>query len=118
MNSLDVMNAKAGERAQLLLELAQGLYKEVQSQAGTSAGEVESEGESEGESQAEEGEGESEGEEENDTWVQCDECDKWRRLECKGDEVPDVWCCSMNPNPDFNTCEALEESWEVVSDKE
>ena len=45
VTALDVMNAKAGERAQLLLELAQGLYKEVQSQAGTSAGEVESEGE-------------------------------------------------------------------------
>ena len=31
-------------------------------------------------------------------WVQCEKCDKWRRLppRIKAEELPDVWYCSMN----------------------
>ena len=45
-------------------------------------------------------------------WVQCEKCDKWRRL-LAGTPAPDeetAWFCSMNPDEDRNTCEAEEES--------
>lgn len=31
-------------------------------------------------------------------WVQCEKCDKWRRLppRIKAEDLPDVWYCSMN----------------------
>ena len=45
------------------------------------------------------------------TWVQCDLCDKWRRLP-PGEEyenLPDKWFCSMNPDGLRNTCEKPQE---------
>ena len=37
---------------------------------------------------------------ENDTWVQCDECEKWRMLppfiNIDEDDLPDTWFCEMN----------------------
>ncbi|XP_054643460.1 MORC family CW-type zinc finger protein 3a isoform X2 [Dunckerocampus dactyliophorus] len=45
------------------------------------------------------------------TWVQCDSCQKWRKLpdgiDCS--RLPDNWFCHMNPEPQFRNCEVLEE---------
>lgn len=47
------------------------------------------------------------------TWVQCDHpsCGKWRYLADIIDptELPEKWYCSMNQDPDHNSCEAAEE---------
>ena len=44
------------------------------------------------------------------TWVQCEACDKWRRLShLKPDQVPDEWYCSMNQDPQRDSCDAPEE---------
>ena len=44
----------------------------------------------------------------NGTYVQCslESCGKWRYLEGYEDpsQIPDIWECSMNPNPVFNSC--------------
>lgn len=46
--------------------------------------------------------------EEEVAWVQCDDCDKWRRLyNTREDEVPDNWCCALHP--DGITCETSED---------
>ncbi|XP_053483641.1 MORC family CW-type zinc finger protein 3 isoform X2 [Ictalurus furcatus] len=45
------------------------------------------------------------------SWVQCDECLKWRKLP-DGIEttlLPDKWFCRMNPDPQFRTCAVVEE---------
>ncbi|CAH9113778.1 unnamed protein product [Cuscuta epithymum] len=49
----------------------------------------------------------------DETWVQCDACRRWRRL----DDVSTMdssraWFCSMNTDPLFQTCSAPEESWD------
>ena len=31
-------------------------------------------------------------------WVQCDACDKWRRLTETGRALPAVWRCELNPD--------------------
>nr|XP_057937266.1 MORC family CW-type zinc finger protein 3a [Doryrhamphus excisus] len=45
------------------------------------------------------------------TWVQCDSCQKWRKLpdgiDCS--RLPDSWFCHMNPEPQFRNCEVEEE---------
>lgn len=45
----------------------------------------------------------------NGTYVQCslERCGKWRYLEGYEDpsQIPDIWECSMNPNPLSNSCE-------------
>ena len=85
---------------------------------GESEGGDEGEGGAEGEGEAEGSEGE-EGESGDDaglhTWVQCDACDKWRKIECRKDEVPDEWYCHMNPDTAYNSCQAQEEQ---VSEEE
>ena len=46
-------------------------------------------------------------------WVQCDHpnCQKWRRIPtANGDDLGDEpWYCSMNPDPNMNSCGAIEE---------
>ena len=46
-----------------------------------------------------------------DTWVQCDDCNKWRRIVCgSGDELPDKWVCALSTDPLRSSCEVEEES--------
>ena len=45
-------------------------------------------------------------------WVQCDKCEKWRRLppRISPEDLPDVWYCSMNTwDVNLATCTAVEE---------
>ena len=65
---------------------------------------------------AEEAEKEKEGEE---RWVQCERCDKWRRLtsQAEEEEEAEAWVCSLNPDPDFNRCEAPQEFSDEVIDR-
>ena len=45
-------------------------------------------------------------------WVQCDECEKWRRVspQISADNLPDVWYCSMNTwDLNLALCTALED---------
>jgi len=49
-------------------------------------------------------------------WVQCESCQKWRRLPADGsiksESLPDVWYCSMNTwNKDEASCVADEENY-------
>ncbi|XP_076015216.1 MORC family CW-type zinc finger protein 3-like isoform X1 [Genypterus blacodes] len=45
------------------------------------------------------------------SWMQCDDCLKWRKqpdgISSKG---PEKWFCYLNPDPEFRSCEAEEES--------
>ncbi|XP_038172993.1 MORC family CW-type zinc finger protein 4 isoform X1 [Arvicola amphibius] len=45
------------------------------------------------------------------TWVQCDECLKWRRLPGKVDPstLPARWFCYYNPHPKYRRCSVPEE---------
>ena len=49
-------------------------------------------------------------------WVQCEnkKCLKWRHLakEAAG-SLPDVWYCSMHPNPSLQSCDTPEEQWQL-----
>jgi hypothetical protein len=45
-------------------------------------------------------------------WVQCEKCDKWRKLppHISADELPEVWYCNMNKwNPSSASCDAPED---------
>ncbi|KAG9348790.1 hypothetical protein JZ751_029107 [Albula glossodonta] len=44
-------------------------------------------------------------------WVQCDTCQKWRKLPDGIDakKLPKEWFCQMNPDPQYRTCQAEEE---------
>lgn len=56
---------------------------------------------------------------ENLEWVQCEKCEKWRKLppHVSADELPDVWYCSMNTwNPDSASCTAPEDKAEGLTD--
>ena len=56
-------------------------------------------------------------EEENDTWVQCDRCTKWRRLELSGSAaLPEEWSCDLNPNRAFASCQIAEEICEIAEE--
>ncbi|XP_059418057.1 MORC family CW-type zinc finger protein 3a isoform X2 [Carassius carassius] len=46
------------------------------------------------------------------TWVQCDECQKWRKLpDCIDmNKLPEKWFCRLNPDPLFRRCEQEEEA--------
>lgn len=45
----------------------------------------------------------------NITWVQCDNCNKWRMLsEGTGEELPDKWYCKDNVDLDHNSCDRPE----------
>jgi len=47
--------------------------------------------------------------EENFAWVQCDACDKWRRLmNTKEEDVPEQWECKLHP--DGITCQTAEDA--------
>jgi hypothetical protein len=65
----------------------------------------------------EEGEGEEEEQDEADDWVQCEQCEKWRRLPPKSNpnypkELAERWSCFMNTWEDgMGTCSAPEESF-------
>ena len=55
----------------------------------------------------------------NVEWVQCEKCDKWRKLppHISADELPDVWYCSMNTwNPGAASCSAPEDKAEGLQD--
>ncbi|KAL6089880.1 hypothetical protein STEG23_030380, partial [Scotinomys teguina] len=45
------------------------------------------------------------------TWVQCDECLKWRKLSGKVDPstLPSRWFCYYNPHPKYRRCSVPEE---------
>lgn len=50
--------------------------------------------------------------EDNVEWVQCEKCEKWRKLppDISADELPDTWYCSMNTwNPASASCQAAED---------
>ncbi|XP_028088942.1 F-box protein At3g54460 [Camellia sinensis] len=49
----------------------------------------------------------------NETWVQCDACRKWRKLEdaSMADDTT-AWFCSMNSDPLHQSCSVPEESWD------
>jgi CW-type Zinc Finger len=52
-------------------------------------------------------------------WVQCEKCDKWRKLppHVSADDLPDVWYCSMNGwNPSSASCDAPEDKAEGLQD--
>lgn len=52
------------------------------------------------------------GKEDNQEWVQCEKCEKWRRLppNISADDLPDVWYCTMNTwDPNTSTCGAAED---------
>ncbi|KAL8578786.1 hypothetical protein ACOMHN_045774 [Nucella lapillus] len=44
-------------------------------------------------------------------WVQCERCNKWRRLPAFADvsQLSKAWCCYMNPDQSRNRCEFDEE---------
>ncbi|CAM2120199.1 unnamed protein product [Caretta caretta] len=45
------------------------------------------------------------------TWVQCEECLKWRKLPDKVDpaSLPEKWFCHLHPYPKYKSCSAPEE---------
>lgn len=48
----------------------------------------------------------------NVEWVQCEKCEKWRKLppHISAEELPDVWYCTMNTwNPESASCESPED---------
>ena len=51
-------------------------------------------------------------------WVQCEKCDKWRKLppHISADELPDVWYCSMNTWSNTLTCEDPEDKADGLQD--
>lgn len=55
-------------------------------------------------------------------WVQCENvgCKKWRLLkECDDPAtIPSKWVCSMNTDPDHNSCSAEEERWSDPGDSQ
>uniref|UniRef100_A0A8C6RRE5 Microrchidia 4 n=1 Tax=Nannospalax galili TaxID=1026970 RepID=A0A8C6RRE5_NANGA len=52
------------------------------------------------------------------TWVQCDECLKWRKLPGKVDPstLPARWFCYYNPHPKYRRCSVPEEQEGVDED--
>ena len=55
------------------------------------------------------------------TWVQCEDCFKWRKI--SNIEAAELginpWYCWMNTDPDFSSCDKDEESfedWEAALD--
>lgn len=48
----------------------------------------------------------------SETWVQCDACRKWRKLDDMSIAVAhSAWFCSMNSDPTYKSCKVPEESW-------
>ncbi|SCM00942.1 zinc finger protein, putative [Plasmodium chabaudi chabaudi] len=48
---------------------------------------------------------------ENDNWVQCDKCEKWRKLPSNTDisKLTNTWYCSLNGDTRYNSCDIEEE---------
>lgn len=48
---------------------------------------------------------------ERDNWVQCDHCEKWRRLPAyvNMDTLPKEWYCKLNKDTNYNSCDIPEE---------
>jgi len=51
-------------------------------------------------------------------WVQCEKCDKWRKLppHISADDLPEVWYCSMNTWNSNLTCEDPEDKADGLQD--
>ena len=52
-------------------------------------------------------------------WVQCESCEKWRRLppQIAADDLPEVWTCDMNTwNPASASCDAPEDKADGLQD--
>jgi hypothetical protein len=52
-------------------------------------------------------------------WVQCEKCEKWRKLppHVSADDLPDVWYCSLNTwNPASASCDAPEDKADGLQD--
>ncbi|KAA8588859.1 hypothetical protein FQN60_010204 [Etheostoma spectabile] len=48
---------------------------------------------------------------EGPTWLQCEECLKWRKVPASHYNVlPESWNCSQNPNPRYRSCFSPEEA--------
>ncbi|KAM8799971.1 MORC family CW-type zinc finger protein 4 [Eudromia elegans] len=47
----------------------------------------------------------------DETWVQCEECLKWRKLPHKVDlaSLPEKWFCNLHPHPKYRNCSAPED---------
>jgi hypothetical protein len=60
----------------------------------------------------------STGDEPQSTWIQCNACEKWRRLPSQSSTEPDldIWVCAMNADTQFAACDIAEE--EMGSDEE
>lgn len=54
----------------------------------------------------------------NVEWVQCEKCDKWRKLppHISADELPDVWYCDMNTWSSTLTCDDPEDKADGLLD--
>ena len=44
-------------------------------------------------------------------WVQCDVCNKWRKIS-GFDGIGELWTCAMNPDCQYNHCAVEEEACE------
>ena len=52
-----------------------------------------------------------------DTWAQCERCDKWRKLKLTATPLAEQWFCELNPDAAFASCDAPEEEY-TDSDEE
>jgi len=55
---------------------------------------------------------------ENEEWVQCEKCEKWRRLprDILADDLPNIWYCDMNTwDPSAACCKAEEEKTDAIN---
>ncbi|CAL8390336.1 unnamed protein product [Gadus morhua 'NCC'] len=52
-------------------------------------------------------------------WVQCDKCQKWRRMPdgINPDKLPEEWFCYINPDPQFRRCVMMEEQEDPDSEQ-
>ncbi|CAK7336531.1 unnamed protein product [Dovyalis caffra] len=48
----------------------------------------------------------------NETWVQCDACSKWRKVTGSFADTNAAWFCSMNTDPEHQSCRDAEEAWD------
>ncbi|XP_065868181.1 F-box protein At3g54460 [Euphorbia lathyris] len=48
----------------------------------------------------------------NETWVQCDACRKWRKLNGVVPNATTAWFCSMNTDSAYQRCKDPQEAWD------
>eukprot|EP00976_Prorocentrum_cordatum_P002829 54765-Prorocentrum_minimum.AAC.2 len=55
----------------------------------------------------------------SNAWVQCDKCEKWRRISRAASEAlgDDAWYCHLNADTRFSSCEQPQELSDVEIDK-